>query len=206
MALWILDINMCCTSIFVADLGLVVRSLYKWLMAFVHCFAQVYEEALQSVPSGRMYELYAEFLIDNLEHDDDELLEFNDLAGEKGQISTLDQSAEALLTLYKRAKAAGVESETLAQGQAGLLLRLGNVDSAREALEVSCKENASTCGSARIWTVLLSLETKRTSVKTLDSSEQIAKHLKAAFKNASDDVKDLLQIVSNHANAPSHLS
>lgn len=161
----------------------------------------MYEEALQSVPSARMYELYAEFLIANLERDD-ELLEVDDLTSKRGQISTVDQSAETLLTLYKRAKAAGVESETLATGQAGLLLRWGNVDSAREVLEVSCKENASTCGSARIWTVLLSLETKRAGAKPLDSSEQIAKLLKAAFENASDDVKDLLQIVSNHTNAP----
>lgn len=173
------------------------NGLCSWL-------SQVYEEALQSIPSARMYELYAEFLIDNLEHDDELLEVDDDLDNEKG--STLDQSAETLLTLYKRAKAAGVESETLARGEAGLLLRLGNVDSAREALEVSCKENASTCGSARIWTLLLSLEAKRTSVKSLDSSEQIAKLLKASLKNASDDVKDLLQIVSNYANAPSNLS
>lgn len=151
-----------------------------------------------------MYELYAEFLIGNLEHDD-EHLEVDDLASEKGQVSTLDQSAETLLTLYKRAKAAGVESETLAQGHAGLLLRLGNVDSAREAVEVSCKESASTCGSARIWTLLLSLETKRVSEKKLDSSEQLAKLLKASFKNATDDVKALLQIVSNHARVLSNL-
>lgn len=145
-----------------------------------------------------MYELYADFLIGNLEHDDEQL-ETDDLASENGQLSTLDQSAEALLTLYKRAKAAGVESDTLAQGQAGLLLRLGDVDLARESVEVSCKESASTCGSARIWALLLSLETKRAGDKNLDNSEQLAKLVKASLKNATDDVKTLLQIVSNYA-------
>ncbi|KAG0595028.1 hypothetical protein M758_UG132500 [Ceratodon purpureus] len=155
---------------------------------------KVYDEALQSVNSARMYEHYAEFLIGNLEYDD-EHLEADDLASENGQMSTLDQSAEILLKLYIRAKAAGVESETLAQGHAGLLLRLGNIDLAREAVEVSCNESASTCGSARIWTLLLSLETKRVSEKKLDSSEQqLAKLLKASLKNATDDVKTLLQI------------
>lgn len=127
-----------------------------------------------------MYELYAEFLIENLEHDDEDE-------------SNLDQSAEALLTLYKRAEAAGVESETLSRGKAGLLLRWGNVDSARETLQVACEGNA----SARTWTLLLSLETKSSSVKTKDTSEPIPKLLKAALKNANDDVQELLQIVSN---------
>src|SRR5689334_8816431 len=100
-----------------------------------------------------MYELYAGFLVESLEHDDEHL-------GDE-VTSALDHSAETLLTLYKRAKAAGVESEALAQSHAGLLLRMGNVDSAREAVELSCMESASTCGSARLWTLLLSLETKR---------------------------------------------
>lgn len=152
-----------------------------------------------------MYELYAEFLIGNLEHDDEQL-ESDDLASENGQMSALDESAETLLTLYKRAKAAGVESETLSQGHAGLLLRLGDVDLAREAVEVSCKESASTCGSARIWTLLLSLETKRVTEKNLDSSEQLTKLLKASLKNVTDDMKTLLQIVSNHAHVPSILT
>ena len=152
-----------------------------------------------------MYELYAEFLIENLEHDDEDIVA-DALATEKDQMSTLEQSAETLLTLYKRAKAAGVESETLAQGHAGLLLRLGNVDSARESLEFSGKESASTCGSARIWTLLLSLESKRTSEMNLVSSEQLAKLLKASLKTATDDMKALLQIVSNHARVPGHLS
>ncbi|KAG0626404.1 hypothetical protein M758_2G123200 [Ceratodon purpureus] len=111
------------------------------------------------------------------------------------KMSTLDQSAETLLKLYIRAKAAGVESETLPQGHAGLLLRLGNIDLAREAVEVSCNESDSTCRSARIWTLLLSLETKRVSEKKLDSSEQqLAKLLKASLKNATDGVKTLIQI------------
>jgi U3 small nucleolar RNA-associated protein 6 len=143
---------------------------------------KVYEEALESVPSARMYELYAEFLIENLEHDDEV----------DGDESDLNQSAEALLALYKRAEAAGVKSETLARGKAGLLLRWGNVDSARESLEVACKGNA----SARTWTLLLALETKSSSVKTKDSSEPISKLLKAALKNASDDVQELLQIAA----------
>ncbi|KAG0606612.1 hypothetical protein M758_9G154900 [Ceratodon purpureus] len=121
---------------------------------------KVYDEALQSVNSARMYELYAEFLIGNLECDDQHL-EADDLASENGQTSTLDQSAKTLLKLYIRAKASGVKSETLAQGQAGLLSRLGNIDLAREAVEVSCNESDSTCRSARISTLLLSLETKR---------------------------------------------
>lgn len=164
----------------VLSFSIIIRKLV--LMGSVNCLWQVYEEALQSVPSARMYELYAEFLIENLEHDDEV----------DEDESHLNQSAEALLALYQRAEAAGVESETLARGKAGLLLRWGNVDSARETLEVACKGNA----SARTWTLLLSLQTKSSSVKTKDSSEPISKLLKAALKNASDDVQELLQIVS----------
>jgi hypothetical protein len=53
---------------------------------------QVYEEALQSVPSARMYELYAEFLIGNLEHDDEQL-ESDDLAS--GQMSACSHCTNA---------------------------------------------------------------------------------------------------------------
>lgn len=153
---------------------------------------QVYEEGLQSVSSARMYELYADFLINNLEHDDEQIEADQSSDGSQN----LEKSAETLLTLYERAKVAGVESEALAQGQAGLLLRWGNVGSAIESLENSCKETASTCGSSRIWMQLFSIETKLSSVKNLQGSEQHMKLLKASLKMANDDVKILLQMVS----------
>lgn len=152
----------------------------------------VYEEGLQSVSSARMYELYADFLINNLEHDDEQIEADQSSDGSQN----LEKSAETLLTLYERAKVAGVESEALAQGQAGLLLRWGNVGSAIESLENSCKETASTCGSSRIWMQLFSIETKLSSVKNLQGSEQHMKLLKASLKMANDDVKILLQMAA----------
>lgn len=156
----------------------------------------MFEEALQSVHTARMYEVYAQFLVSQLEKLDSQPESANAMPKEDMD-RKLQESANALLGLYKRAESAGIDSEALAEGQVSLLLRWGKIEEAKEVTERSCKVGASTCRSSRMWTILLSLSTKHVDFMGVDGPKQLAKLLKDSLKKANGEVKSLLQIVSN---------
>lgn len=158
---------------------------------------QVFEEALQSVHTARMYEVYAQFLVSRLEELDSQPETANAMP-EEDVDRKFEESANALLELYNHAESAGVESEALAEGQVSLLLRWGKVEEAKEVAERSCKVGTSICGSSRMWTILLSLSAKHANFMGVDGPNQLTKLLKDSLKQANGEVKPLLQIVSNH--------
>ncbi|KAH9533312.1 hypothetical protein CY35_18G045200 [Sphagnum magellanicum] len=153
---------------------------------------QVYEEAIQSVPSARMYELYAHFLAEWLETDHMEGVSKLGVS-ETEQENKEEEASEALLDLYSRAESAGVASDVLAQGHVNLLIRLGKEEEARELARKNCMEGASLCGSANAWALYMLLERSFLTVDS-DGMIQMAKLFRQALKIPIADAKPLWQM------------
>lgn len=140
-----------------------------------------------------MYELYAQFLVSVLDDEDVELQ--CDDREEMEQANRIEAAADSLLGLYNRARTAGIVTETLAEGHVNLHLRWGKVKEARKLAGTYCRKGAPLCGSARLWALLLSLETRSVGLLGLDSIDEVAKVFREALKLSTGDTKVLWQMV-----------
>ncbi|KAL3678909.1 hypothetical protein R1sor_021865 [Riccia sorocarpa] len=145
---------------------------------------EVYEESLEAVPSVRMYELYTRFLLDILDMDNEDLDCSSSLDPNESSRTHRHDITDELVTLYKKALAAGVTSEVLIKGYIELLLRNAMVNEAAEMSKKFC-EGLETRKFACVWESRITLETDQTSSTTSgeDKGEAISSLFQLAFRS-----------------------
>ncbi|KDP20729.1 hypothetical protein JCGZ_21200 [Jatropha curcas] len=110
---------------------------------------QVYEQALQFVPSPILFNLYAKFFMDAVAP-----------KREENQLSKLSNHAEDiisyLLTIYEKAETFGCITEDLACEYVSFFIQLGRLDEAGKLADKFCNGNFS--DSVKLWILRASLE------------------------------------------------
>lgn len=126
---------------------------------------QVYEEALETVPSSKMFNLYIKFLLDIIVHKD-EAANNSMLVCASGH--ALD-AVSHLLTVFERAETMGCLTENLACEYVSVFLRLGRLDEARKLAEKLSSGKLS--ASVELWVLRLSIEMKFITMKSSSPSK-----------------------------------
>ncbi|XP_050214045.1 uncharacterized protein LOC126665322 [Mercurialis annua] len=110
---------------------------------------EVYEEALQFVPSPTMFSLYAKFFMDAIAP-----------KREENQLSGLPVHSEDyishLLKIYEKAEASGCLTEDLAFEYVSFYLQLGKLEEARLLAKNFC--NGKLSDSVKLWLLMFSIE------------------------------------------------
>ncbi|XP_057840089.2 uncharacterized protein LOC131049986 isoform X2 [Cryptomeria japonica] len=117
---------------------------------------QVYEDALNTLTSSKMFGYYTKFLQNLIDLDKSEVLE--SLALFRSFVSNAEEIAMNLINLYERAECLGCLDEDLAEEHICFLLKVGDVDAARQLAAKFCTGAFSKV--AKIWNLRMSLEIK----------------------------------------------
>ncbi|KAL4563031.1 hypothetical protein LXL04_027062 [Taraxacum kok-saghyz] len=112
---------------------------------------QVYEEALKTIPSSTMFDLYIKFLTSTLSDSSDN---HQDLVSQ-------------ILMVFEKAQTTGCINEHLACQHVSFLLQLGRLEDARNLSEKLCNKLFSK--SVPLWNLRLSIEMKNIKTQTKDN-------------------------------------
>ncbi|WCJ20194.1 hypothetical protein M5689_002444 [Euphorbia peplus] len=110
---------------------------------------EVYEEAVQFLPSPAMFSLYTKFCMDVLTPKRDE----NEFSGASNLI---EHTISRLLKIYEKAETSGTISEDLACEYVLFHVQLGKIDEARKLAEKLCSGKLS--DSVKLWLLRASIE------------------------------------------------
>lgn len=113
----------------------------------------VYEEALNILPSAKMFSLYARFCLDVIVPEQGDVQ--NSGSGNKPADGTLTSH---LLKVYEKTESRGCMTEDLAHQYISFYLQLGEVDEARKLAVKLC--DGKLAGAAKLWVLRASLEMK----------------------------------------------
>ncbi|KAJ0017649.1 hypothetical protein Pint_09885 [Pistacia integerrima] len=112
---------------------------------------QVYEEALENVPSAKMLDQYTKFLTDIITPNGGE-------TKVSEPSSHIEHCISHLLTVYEKAEAMGCLTEDIACRYISLYLQLGRLDEARKLAEKLCSGTHS--DSIQLWLLMVSVEVR----------------------------------------------
>ncbi|KAF2303733.1 hypothetical protein GH714_021515 [Hevea brasiliensis] len=153
---------------------------------------QVYEEALQFVPSSVMFKLYIKFFADvaSPRKEEDQLLGLSNHK-EKDQLSGLSNHTEdyisRILRVYEKAETLGCITEELACEYVSFYLQLGRLDEGKKLAEKLCGGILS--DSVKLWLLRASLEiryfTNNTPGPTKDDLQSIFELLRSVLRKVS---------------------
>ncbi|KAJ9169123.1 hypothetical protein P3X46_020585 [Hevea brasiliensis] len=153
---------------------------------------QVYEEALQFVPSSIMFKLYIKFFADvaSPRKEEDQLLGLSNHK-EKDQLSGLSNHTEdyisRILRVYEKAETLGCITEELACEYVSFYLQLGRLDEGKKLAEKLCGGILS--DSVKLWLLRASLEiryfTNNTPGPTKDDLQSIFELLRSVLRKVS---------------------
>ncbi|XP_058095151.1 uncharacterized protein LOC131240736 [Magnolia sinica] len=143
---------------------------------------EVYEQALESLPSAKMFSLYARFWSDIIapEREDSHNSRFNIL--EHGVDFTSN-----LLRVYENAESRGCMTEDLAHQNILFYLQLEKIEEARELAKKLCDGKLS--GAAKLWSLRASIEmkwvTRKSAFMSKDDLQSVFELLRCALTNVS---------------------
>ncbi|KAF2304699.1 hypothetical protein GH714_037523 [Hevea brasiliensis] len=153
---------------------------------------QVYEEALQFVPSSVMFKLYIKFFADvaSPRKEEDQLLGLSNHK-EEDQLSGLSNHTEdyisRILRVYEKAETLGCINEELACEYVSFYLQLGRLDEGKKLAEKLCGGILS--DSVKLWLLRASLEiryfTNNTPGPTKDDLQSIFELLRSVLRKVS---------------------
>ncbi|GAB4830842.1 hypothetical protein Ancab_004870 [Ancistrocladus abbreviatus] len=130
----------------------------------VHCqvdkAVQVYEEAVQAVPSAVMYSLYIGFLM----HVIVGRIEETEKSVILSALANATEYISHLLRVFERAEAMGSLTEDLAHQYISFYLQMGKLDEARKLAEKFCDGKFS--DAVQLWVLRISIEMRCTSRKS----------------------------------------
>ncbi|KAK1303289.1 hypothetical protein QJS10_CPB11g01373 [Acorus calamus] len=115
---------------------------------------QVYEEALEILPSAKMFSVYAKFLMDTIFPEDDDIQSsiFMNIKDDSLEFSS------HMMELYQKAESSGCINEDLAYHYVSFLVRMDRQDEASKLSEKLC--NGELSDSAKMWVLRISIEMK----------------------------------------------
>lgn len=148
------------------------------LVAGVNKTIQVYEDALKTVQSAKMYGYYAKFLQDLIDLDKSESMD--GLHFIRKFVSNVEEIITNLLKLYERAACSGCLNEDLAEQHVSFLLKVGGVDAARKLAAKFCMGEFSK--AVKLWVLRMSLEIKSVMMKSQTMSKADLHYLFKHFK------------------------
>ncbi|GLU23325.1 hypothetical protein SLE2022_393420 [Rubroshorea leprosula] len=137
---------------------------------------QVYEEAIETVPSAMMFTLYTKFLMD--------VIATEKGATEASSVSNhISTCISQILTAYEKAESMECLSEELAYNSISFYVQIGRLDEAQKLAENLCSGNFS--GSVRLWVLRVSLKVRSATRNSLsinkDDSQSIFELLKGVL-------------------------
>lgn len=150
----------------------------KKVVAGLNKTIQVYEDALKSVPSAKMYGYYAKFLQDLIDLDKSESVD--GLHFIRKFVSNIEEIMTNLPKLYERASCSGCSNEDLAEQHVSFLLKVGDVDAARKLATKFCTGEFSK--AVKLWVLRMSLEIKSVMMKSETMSKADLHYLFELFK------------------------
>ncbi|KAH9328245.1 hypothetical protein KI387_000353, partial [Taxus chinensis] len=140
---------------------------------------QVYEDALNTITSSCMFGYYTKFLQNLIDYDKSEIAE--GLALFRRFVSNVEEIAMNILKLYERAECIGCVNEDLAEQHISFLLKVGDVDAARQLAAKFCTDVFSK--AAKIWNLRMSLEIKSVMMNSTKASKADFQSLFELFKH-----------------------
>ncbi|KAJ0081930.1 hypothetical protein Patl1_09994 [Pistacia atlantica] len=123
---------------------------------------QVYEEALENVPSAKMLDQYTKFLTDIITPNGGE-------TKVSEPSSHIEHCISHLFTVYEKAEAMGCLTEDIACRYISLYLQLGRLDEARKLAEKLCSGTHS--DSIQLWLLRVSIEVRCVSKNSASPSK-----------------------------------
>ncbi|XP_077253913.1 U3 small nucleolar RNA-associated-like protein [Tasmannia lanceolata] len=136
----------------------------EFLLLQLNKAVQVYEEALNIVPSAKMFSFYARFWSDVI-------------IPEREHSENSADFTSHLLKVYEKAESKGCMTEDLAHQYTSLFLQLGRLEEARQLAEKFC--NGELSGAAKLWILRVSIEMKWVTMKSASLSKD---DLQSIFK------------------------
>ncbi|KAM7525243.1 hypothetical protein LguiA_015145 [Lonicera macranthoides] len=127
---------------------------------------KVYEEALKTLPSSLMVNLYTKFLMDVIVYKNGETRDSGLLLSSSG--NTIDHISQ-VLKVYENAERIGCINEDLACQHISLFLDLGRLDEARNLAEKFC--NGKLSHAVDLWVLRISIEMRSVQNRSPSPSE-----------------------------------